>query len=63
MRLDLNHEEDVVLFAAFIGQPVSVARAILLREAEDKRVHPGVHDGYDYDRQEWVLKASQSVTP
>lgn len=47
---------DVAAFARFINQPVSVARAILAQEAADLAKYPGrnVHNGFDYDKQEWV---------
>ena len=42
---------DVNEFARFIGTTVAEARKILERAANDAH---DIHDGYDYDKQEWV---------
>ena len=48
-------EQQLAGFAAMIGKPVAEARKILAQEKRDRAVHHGhnVHDGYNYDNQEW----------
>ena len=44
-------EFDLTKFAAFINQPVDVARQIIKQEERDD---PDFHDGYNYRTQRWV---------
>ena len=45
-------EQELVKFAAFINQPVDVARQIIEQEARE--TDPNVHNGYNYRTQRWV---------
>ena len=47
-------QQELVKFAAFINQPVDVARQIIEQEEREDKVDPDVHDGYNYRTQEWV---------
>ena len=46
-------QRELVKFAAFINQPVDVARQII--EQEEREIDPDFHDGYNYRTQRWVL--------
>ena len=50
-------QQELVKFAAFINQPVEVARQIVKQEEREKAHHGSrrrnVHNGYDYGRQAW----------
>lgn len=46
-------EQDIKRFAAFIGVPVSEARLIV---AQDEADEAGIHEGFNYNTQEWVTE-------
>ena len=49
-------QRELVKFAAFINQPVDVAKQIIEQEERDLQEtgDPDVHDGYNYRTQRWV---------
>ncbi len=50
-------QHELARFAAFIGQPVAVARKIVAREDRERQAHGNddVHDGFNYRLQQWCL--------